>query len=92
MNPRAALSAILISCMGLPGSAALAQPMSARDVARGAVFLKLGCGYALYRTCYVDPASYGQPRTSAGCRAAAIKALGAEDGVKAECVEARRGP
>lgn len=48
------------------------------------VFLKLGCGYALYLPCYVDPAAYGEPRTVAGCRAAAARI-----GWRAECVEVK---
>lgn len=50
------------------------------------VLLQVECGYAGYRTCYLDPAAYGEPRTPEGCRAAAILAFGVEDGPTIKCV------
>lgn len=75
-------------CLIVPAHAEGASALDVTRALRPPVFLKLvGCGYALSRTCYVDPADYGEPRTAAGCRAAAIRALGVTDGPKAECVE-----
>lgn len=53
------------------------------------IFIKMVCGYAGYRTCYVDPADYGEPRTRAGCLTAAVKAWPALDATTVECVEMR---
>lgn len=52
--------------------------------AQAAVFLRMGCGYALYRPCLVDPSSYGEPRTTAGCQALAVRL-----GERPECVEVK---
>lgn len=71
----------------LTGAVLAALCLIAPAQAQGSpTLLKLSCGYALYLTCYVDPAAYGEARTAAGCRAAAIKALGPVDGPKTECV------